>query len=53
MYVLVINPFVIGVRVPFPFDKILLLASFAELPGVQNLLDFVLFFVINQIWGWL
>src|SRR6266702_201326 len=34
MYVLLIYPFVIGIGVSLPFDKVLLLVSSAELPRV-------------------
>ncbi len=52
MYVLVINPLVVRVWISLPFDEILLLASSAELPRVQNLLNLVFFLVIDEVWSW-
>jgi len=46
-----VYPLVIGVRVSLPFDKVLFFVSSADLPGVQNLLDLVFFFVINEVWS--
>ncbi len=40
------------VWVPFPFDKVLQFASSAKLPRVQNLLNLIFFFIINQVWRW-
>jgi len=51
VYVLVINPFVIGVWVSLPFDEVLPFAFFAELPRVQDLLNLVFFFVIDEVWS--
>jgi len=46
-----VYPFIIGVRVPLPFDKVLRLPSSAELPRVQNLLDLIFFVVIDEVWS--
>src|SRR6266702_2550777 len=34
MYISFVHPFIVGVGIPLPFDKVLLLASSAELPSV-------------------
>ena len=48
-YVILIDPHVVRVRVPLPFNQILKSPSSAEQPRVQNPLDFVFFGVIYQI----
>ena len=45
--VILINPHVVRVRVPLPFDQILKSPSSAEQPGVQNLLDLIFFGIID------
>ena len=50
--VILIDPHVVRVRVPLPFDQILKSPSPAEQPRVQNLLDLVFFGVIDQIGRW-
>ncbi len=52
MHVLVIYPLVIRVGISLPFDQILKGASSAVVPRVQNLLDFVFFLIIDQVWRW-
>ncbi len=52
VYVIFVNPLVVQVWVPLPFDEVLQFVSSAEPPRVQNLLDFIFFFVIDQIWSW-
>src|ERR1700677_2295700 len=48
-YIILIYPLVVGVWIPLPFDQILQTPSSAELPRVQNGLDFVFFLVIHKI----
>ena len=50
--VILVDPHVVRVRVPLPFNQILKSPSSAEQPRVQNLLDFIFFGVIDQIGGW-
>jgi hypothetical protein len=50
--VILVDPHVVRVRVPLPFDQILQSPSSAEQPRVQNLLDFIFLGVINQIGRW-
>ena len=51
-YVSGVDPLVLRVRIPLPFDKVLQFPSSAEMPLVQNLLDLVFFFSIDQFWWW-
>ena len=48
-YVIFIDPHVVRVRVPLPFNQILKSPSSAEQPRVQNLLDLVFLGIIDQI----
>ena len=52
MYVLLIDPLVVQVQVPLPFDEILQFPSSADSVQVQNLLDFILLLVFDQVWRW-
>ena len=50
--IILINPHVVQVRVPLPFDQILQLFAPAKLWRVQNLLNLIFFFIIDQIGRW-
>ena len=49
MYVVPIDPLILQVWVPFPFDQVLYLTLSAELPRLQDLFDFVLLLSINKV----
>ena len=51
MQVLVINPRVVGVWVAFPMDEVLKFTSSSVTSGIQNVLDLVLLFTIDD-WRW-
>ena len=50
--VILIDPLVVRVWIAFPFNQILKSPSSAEQPRVQNLLDCVFFFAVDQFWRW-
>src|ERR1700761_4363022 len=51
-YIIGVDPLVFQVWIPLPLDKILQFLPPAEVPLVQNLLDFIFFFAIYQFGRW-
>src|SRR6266404_3484818 len=47
--VLPLEPLIIGVRVSFPFDKILYLTPLSESARIDNMLHFIFFFSIDKV----
>ena len=50
-HILMMFPGIVSCGIPFPFDEILKVSPSSEITMINDGLDFVFFFSINDVWG--